>query len=53
MGHNIYILAYKLSEHKKELKEALENARNEKAVEYYHKNTANIEVSVWWSQTLT
>ena len=27
VGHNIYILAYKLADHKRELKDALENRR--------------------------
>ena len=46
VGHNIYILAYKLAEHKRELKDALDKAVGQgvKAVDYYHKNTAQIEV---------
>ncbi len=28
------------------MKDALDHASNEKAIEYYHKNTANIEVRV-------
>ena len=59
VGHNIYILAYKLADHKKELRDALDTAmklkRHDKhdgdknygeAVQYYAKNTAQIEV--WW-----
>ena len=46
VGHNIYILAYKLADHKKELNDALEKAEKQghKAVQHYAKNTAQIEV---------
>ena len=46
VGHNIYILAYKLADHKRELKEALDKAEKQthKAVQYYARNTAQIEV---------
>ena len=46
VGHNIYILAYKLADHKRELKDALEKAEKQghKAVQHYAKNTAQIEV---------
>ena len=46
VGHNIYILAYKLADHKRELKNALEKAEKQghKAVQHYAKNTAQIEV---------
>ena len=46
VGHNIYILAYKLSEHKRELKEAIEHASKEDAVRHYADNTAQIEVGI-------
>ena len=46
VGHNIYILAYKLSEHKRELKEAIEHASKEDAVLHYADNTAQIEVGI-------
>ena len=50
VGHNIYILAYKLAEYKKELRDALDKALSpghtaRAAVEHYDKNTAQIEVS--------
>lgn len=45
VGHNIYILAYKLAEHKRDLKEALRQASNNEAIKYYTKQTAQIEVS--------
>ena len=50
VGHNIYILAYKLADHKKELKDALEKAEKQghKAVQHYANNTAQIEV---WCHT--
>ncbi len=44
VGHNIYILAYKLADHKKELKEAIEHSSHKDAVKYYAANTAQIEV---------
>ena len=46
VGHNIYILAYKLADHKRELKNVLEKAEKQghKAVQHYAKNTAQIEV---------
>ena len=46
VGHNIYILAYKLADHKRELKAALEKAMKQgnTAVQHYAKNTAQIEV---------
>ena len=46
VGHNIYILAYKLADHKKELRVALDKAEQQghKAVRHYAKNTAQIEV---------
>ncbi len=45
VGHNIYILAYKLSEHKKELKDKLENqAQSEASIKHYSEHTAQIEV---------
>ena len=49
IGHNIYILAYKLADHKKELKDALEKAEKQghKAVRHYAKNTAQIEVRTY------
>ena len=46
VGHNVYILAYKLSEHKKELKDALEQAESADAIKYYANHTAQIEVKV-------
>lgn len=46
VGHNVYILAYKLSEHRKELKEALRKAENDEAIKYYAKRTAQIEVCI-------
>ena len=59
VGHNIYILAYKLADHKKELRDALDSAMKQdraygkqdsdknygEAVQYYARNTAQIEVS--------
>lgn len=45
VGHNVYILAYQLSHHKKELKIALDKARKqEEAIRHYSQNTAQIEV---------
>lgn len=44
VGHNIYILAYKLADHKRELKEAISHANNRDAVKFYAANTAQIEV---------
>ena len=49
VGHNIYILAYKLAEHKRELREALDKALSQSqpaAVKHYDKNTAQIEVCI-------
>ena len=47
VGHNIYILAYQLAQHKEELKEALERAREEKdSIQYYAERTGQIEVRV-------
>ena len=48
VGHNIYILAYKLADHKKELKDSLEKAERQggKALQHYAKNTAQIEVQM-------
>ena len=44
VGHNIYILAYKLSEHKKELKEKLDSQASSSAIDHYSQQTAQIEV---------
>ncbi|CAF1170496.1 unnamed protein product [Adineta ricciae] len=45
VGHNMYILAYQLSRHNREL-EALMKIRtlNDEALSYYHKHTAEIEI---------
>ena len=45
VGHNIYILAYKLSEHKAELKKNLDNVATVDAIKYFADHTAQIEVS--------
>ncbi len=46
VGHNVYILAYQLSQYKKELKIALDKAtRQEPAIRSYADNTAQIEVT--------
>lgn len=44
VGHNIYILAYKLSEHKEELKEKLDSQASSDAIKFYSEHTAQIEV---------
>ena len=44
VGHNIYILAYKLSEHKPDLKEKLESESSVEAIKHYAERTAQIEV---------
>ena len=45
VGHNVYILAYQLSQHKRELKGALDKARKQEgAIRHYAENTAQIEV---------
>ena len=47
VGHNIYILAYQLAQHKKELKHFwMENRRGDNAIQYYAQHTAQIEVSL-------
>ena len=50
VGHNIYILAYKLADHKKELRVALDKAEQQghKAVRHYAKHTAQIEVYMYY-----
>lgn len=50
VGHNIYILAYQLAQHKKELKTvwADQSKFRDKATDYYVKHTAQIEVQVQW-----
>ena len=50
VGHNIYILAYKLADHKKELRVALDKAEQQgphDAVRHYAKHTAQIEVYMY------
>ena len=45
VGHNVYILAYQLSQYKRELKAVLDKAtQKEDAIKFYSKNTAQIEV---------
>ena len=44
VGHNMYILAYKLADHKKEIRDELEKKTNEDAIKTYADNTAQIEV---------
>ena len=53
VGHNIYILAYKLSEHKRELKDALDHAGNEDSIRFYAKHTAQIEVGTLIKQQVS
>ena len=49
VGHNIYILAHQLARHNRELAEMLkpepEDEKGSRALEYYAKHTAQIEVS--------
>ena len=48
VGHNIYILAHQLARHNRELAEMLkpevEDEKGSRALEYYAKHTAQIEV---------
>ena len=45
VGHNIYILAYQLAQHKKELKHFwMETRHGDNAIQYYAQHTAQIEV---------
>ena len=54
VGHNVYILAYQLSQHKKELKVALDKAgKQEGAIQHYAENTAQIEVGWGWEFSWT
>lgn len=46
VGHNIYILAYKLSEHKSDLKDKLESVSTVEAIKHYAEHTAQIEVGI-------
>lgn len=46
VGHNVYILAYQLSQYKKELKIALDKATRQDPIRSYAANTAQIEVSI-------
>ena len=51
VGHNVYILAYQLAKHNKELTEILKVEETEDAtsdnpaLDYYSKHTAQIEVN--------
>ena len=46
VGHNVYILAYQLSQYKRELKAVLDKAtQKDGAIRYYSEKTAQIEVS--------
>ncbi len=42
----MYILAYKLSDHKRENKDELEKRKNEEAIKTYADHTAQIEVGI-------
>ncbi|CAF1314468.1 unnamed protein product [Adineta steineri] len=45
VGHNMYILAYQLSRHHRELEVLMKHRTlNDEALSYYHKHTAEIEI---------
>ena len=45
VGHNMYILAYQLSRHNRELEVLMKHRMlNDEALSYYHKHTAEIEI---------
>ncbi|CAF0725008.1 unnamed protein product [Rotaria sp. Silwood1] len=45
VGHNIYILAYQLARHNRELEVLMKHRTlNDEALSYYHKHTAEIEI---------
>ncbi|CAF1108028.1 unnamed protein product [Rotaria sordida] len=45
VGHNIYILAYQLARHNRELEVLMKHRMlNDEALSYYHKHTAEIEI---------
>ncbi|CAF5036908.1 unnamed protein product, partial [Rotaria magnacalcarata] len=45
VGHNIYILAYQLARHNRELEGLMQKRTlHDEALSYYHKHTAEIEI---------